>query len=494
MTQQPGSGSGRRTPRDGESSGRPDDAERRRPSSSRGGPERGSHGKGGAQRGGSGFPAGGRSGGGRSGDGRAGSGGGRSGGGRDGGRPGEERPERGRSGGGRTDRNSSAEGRPDRTRSGAERGRSGGGRPTGKPFQERTRDDGRSATGRPAGADRRESAEGRARSASGRPSAGTPSNRFGTRAGSASGGRPGRPGTGEKRAGRPGGAASSGRQKPVGDRAFARERFGQNLGPVRPSRPKRASRPADEIDVHNPEGVRLQKVMALAGVASRRVCEEMILDGRVEVDGTVVTELGVRVDPEQVAIHVDGIRLQLKDHLKYYVFNKPRGVVSTMDDPESRRSIGDFLKNRDKSERLFHVGRLDAETEGLLLLTNDGELTNRLTHPSYEVPKTYLVQVRGPMAQGIGAQMKEGIELEDGLAQVDSFKLVDSTPGHVLVEVILHSGRNRVVRRLFDAVGHPVERLVRTQVGPIRIGDQRQGSIRVLGRQEVGHLMASVGL
>ncbi|MHA7287932.1 pseudouridine synthase [Arthrobacter sp. MDT3-44] len=432
MTQQPGSGSGRNTPRRGGSTGRPSDAARRTSS-----PRSGS-GQGGA---------------GRSGEGR----------------PFQERNERG----GR-----SGEGRPFQ-----ERNERGGRSGEGRPFQER------SSEGRPAASgDRRAST----RSAAGRPSAGTPSSRFGVKAGGRAGGKPGRPGAAS--GARSGGPEGAGRQKPAGAKAFGRERFGQNLGPVRPSKPKRASRPADEIDVHNPEGVRLQKVMALAGVASRRVCEEMILDGRVEVDGTVVTELGVRVDPEQVAIHVDGIRLQLNEHLKYYVFNKPRGVVSTMEDPEGRPCISDFLKNKNKNERLFHVGRLDAETEGLLLLTNDGELTNRLTHPSYEVPKTYLVQVRGPMAQGIGAQMKEGIELEDGLAQVDSFKLVDSTPGHVLVEVVLHSGRNRVVRRLFDAVGHPVERLVRTQVGPIRVGDQRQGSIRVLGRQEVGHLLASVGL
>lgn len=220
----------------------------------------------------------------------------------------------------------------------------------------------------------------------------------------------------------------------------------------------------------------------------------MIEDGRVEVDGTIVTDLGVRVDPAQVAIHVDGIRLQLNDHLVYYVFNKPKGVICTMEDPEGRPCISDYLKNKNENERLFHVGRLDVATEGLLLLTNDGELTNRLTHPSYEVPKTYLVQVRGPMAHGIGAKMREGIELEDGIASVDSFRLVDSTPGHILVEVVLHSGRNRVVRRLFEAVGHPVERLVRTQVGPIRVNDQRQGSIRVLGNQEVGHLLAAVGL
>ncbi|MGV0111431.1 pseudouridine synthase [Arthrobacter sp. CP30] len=466
MTQQPGSDSGRNAPRRGGSAGRPADADRARTSPSRG--ERtGRPNTGGPGEGRSFPPRDDR--GGRAGEGRP-------------SRSAEGRPARsgqGRPGTGRTGESRSFPSRDDRGgRSGEGRsfpsrddrgGRTGEGRPS------------RSAEGRPQSGERRESADGRARSAAGRPSAGTPSGRFAAKPGSRAG-KPGRPGQ------------AGPRQKPAGAKAFGKERFGQNLGPVRQARPKHSGRPADEIDVHNPEGVRLQKVMALAGVASRRVCEEMILDGRVEVDGTIVTELGVRVDPEQVAIHVDGIRLQLNEHLKYYVFNKPRGVVSTMEDPEGRRCISDFLKNKDKSERLFHVGRLDAETEGLLLLTNDGELTNRLTHPSYEVPKTYLVQVRGPMAQGIGAQMKEGIELEDGVATVDSFKLVDSTPGHILVEVVLHSGRNRVVRRLFDAVGHPVERLVRTQVGPIRVGDQRQGSIRVLGRQEVGHLLASVGL
>jgi 23S rRNA pseudouridine2605 synthase len=209
----------------------------------------------------------------------------------------------------------------------------------------------------------------------------------------------------------------------------------------------------------------------------------------------VVTELGVRVDPKTAVIHVDGLRIQLDENLTYMVFNKPKGVVSAMEDPEGRPCISDFLKsNKNQGERLFHVGRLDVATEGLLLLTNDGELANRLTHPSYEVPKTYLVQVRGPFPQGIGAQLKEGVELEDGFASVDSFRLVDSTPGHVLIEVVLHSGKNRIVRRLFDAVGFPVLRLVRVKVGPIGLGDQRQGSIRNLGKQEVGHLLASVGL
>jgi 23S rRNA pseudouridine2605 synthase/16S rRNA pseudouridine516 synthase len=282
--------------------------------------------------------------------------------------------------------------------------------------------------------------------------------------------------------------------KAAGPRAFGSERFGQNLGPVR--RPSRSRGPRAEVpqsEVHDADGVRLQKVMASAGVASRRVCEEMIAEGRVEVDGKVVTELGVRVDPKTAVIHVDGLRIQLDDTLVYMVFNKPKGVVSTMEDPEGRPCISDYIRNN-QGERLFHVGRLDVATEGLLLLTNDGELANRLTHPSYEVPKTYLVQVRGPFPQGIGAQLKDGIELEDGFASVDAFRLVDSTPGHVLIEVVLHSGKNRIVRRLFDAVGFPVLRLVRVKVGPIGLGDQRQGSIRNLGKQEVGHLLASVGL
>jgi 23S rRNA pseudouridine2605 synthase len=298
---------------------------------------------------------------------------------------------------------------------------------------------------------------------------------------------PGTPGAlkPKPRTGRPGAAAS---------RAFGSERFGQNLGPVR--RPTRKKGPRGEVaqsELHDADGVRLQKVMASAGVASRRVCEEMIAEGRVEVDGQVVTELGVRIDPKTAVIHVDGLRIQLDENLVYMVFNKPKGVVSTMEDPEGRPCISDFLRNQ-HGERLFHVGRLDVATEGLLLLTNDGELANRLTHPSYEVPKTYLVQVRGPFPQGIGAQLKQGVELEDGNANVDSFRLVDSTPGHVLIEVVLHSGKNRIVRRLFDAVGFPVLRLVRVKVGPIGLGDQRQGSIRNLGKQEVGHLLASVGL
>ena len=286
----------------------------------------------------------------------------------------------------------------------------------------------------------------------------------------------------------------TGAAKFAGPRAFGSERFGQSLGPVRkPARNRGPRREVPQSELHDSDGIRLQKVMASAGVASRRVCEEMIAEGRVEVDGHVVTELGMRVDPKTAVIHVDGLRIQLDENMVYMVFNKPKGVVSTMEDPDGRPCISDFVRNN-HGERLFHVGRLDVATEGLLLLTNDGELANRLTHPSYEVPKTYLVQVRGPFPQGIGAELKAGVELEDGIASVDSFKLVDSTPGHVLIEVVLHSGKNRIVRRLFDAVGFPVLRLVRVKVGPIGLGDQRQGSIRNLGKQEVGHLLASVGL
>ena len=285
--------------------------------------------------------------------------------------------------------------------------------------------------------------------------------------------------------------------KGTGAAPFANERFGRNLGPVR-QEGRKAPTPLPQHEPRtraemNDEGVRLQKVMANAGVASRRVCEELIEQGRVEVNGQIVTELGSRVNPQTDVIHVDGVRVQTNEHLVYMAFNKPRGVVSTMDDPEGRPCISDYLR-AGTPERLFHVGRLDTNTEGLLLLTNDGELANRLSHPSYEVPKTYVVQVRGPMPHGVGAQLRRGVELEDGLAKVDSFRLVDSTPGFVLVEVVLHSGKNRIVRRMFDAVGFPVQRLVRAKIGPIGLGDQKQGTIRKLGKQEVGHLMAAVGL
>ncbi|MBP2415025.1 pseudouridine synthase [Arthrobacter stackebrandtii] len=316
--------------------------------------------------------------------------------------------------------------------------------------------------------------------------------------------RGGKPRSGAPKSGAPksggfkSGAPKSGARKPsqTGARPFKNEQYGRTVKPVnRPTEQnRRPERTTDDIDIHNAEGVRLQKVMAMAGVASRRLCEDMILEGRVQVDGITVTQLGLRVDPDTVEIVVDGMTIQTNDNMVYMVFNKPRGVVSTMEDPEGRPCISDYLKKRQTNERLFHVGRLDTSTEGLLLLTNDGELANRLSHPKYGIPKTYLVQVRGPMAHGVGAQLKDGVELEDGWQKVDSFRLVDSTPGHVLAEVVLHSGKNRIVRRMFDAVGYPVERLVRVKFGPIALGDQRQGSIRMLGRHEVGYLRSDVGM
>ena len=245
-------------------------------------------------------------------------------------------------------------------------------------------------------------------------------------------------------------------------------------------------------DPHVPGGVRLQKVLATAGLGSRRVCEDIIAAGRVSVDGVVVRELGVRVDPRTAVIHVDGLRVQLDTSVVTLALNKPLGVVSTMHDPQGRPSLAQFVA--DRPERLFHVGRLDAETEGLLLLTNDGELANRLAHPSHEVLKTYLATVEGRVKPGVGVRLRAGIQLEDGPVKVDAFRVVDATPTQTLVEVVLHEGRNRIVRRTLDAVGHPVVRLVRTQVGPIRLGHLTPGRTREITGRELGQLMAAVGL
>jgi 23S rRNA pseudouridine2605 synthase len=248
-------------------------------------------------------------------------------------------------------------------------------------------------------------------------------------------------------------------------------------------------RASEAVDVHEAGGVRLQKVLARAGVGSRRVCEGLISSGRVQVDGQVVAEQGVRIDPARQRVHVDGVRLQLDDDSVYLAFNKPAGVVSTMHDDQGRPCLADYFD--DRPERLFHVGRLDAETEGLILLTNDGELAHRLQHPSFGVAKTYLAQVPGPVARDVGRRLRAGIELDDGPVRVDGFRLLDSQPGRALVEVVLHEGRKHIVRRTLLAVGHPVERLVRLQVGPIRLGDLRPGRWRVLTRVEVGLLFGA---
>ncbi|MDO8149712.1 pseudouridine synthase [Isoptericola sp. b515] len=247
------------------------------------------------------------------------------------------------------------------------------------------------------------------------------------------------------------------------------------------------------VDVHVPDGVRLQKVLAQAGVGSRRACEQLIAQGRVEVDGQVVAELGVRVDPATAVVHVDGLRVQLDESKITVAVNKPLGMLSSMSDPEGRPTVAELVQ--DRPERLFHVGRLDADSEGLLLLTNDGELGNRLSHPSYEIPKTYLVTVEG--AEFYPRHAKEltaGVELDDGPARMDKVRVVDSVPGRTMIEVVLHEGRNRIVRRMFDAIGFPVTRLVRTRIGPITLGDLKAGRTRVLGRTELGTLMRAVDL
>ena len=240
-------------------------------------------------------------------------------------------------------------------------------------------------------------------------------------------------------------------------------------------------------------GVRLQKVLAAAGVGSRRACEDLIAEGRVEVDGRQVREMGTRVDPATAVIKVDGLRITTEEAgLVYLALNKPRGVISTMSDPQGRPSLGDYVAGR--RERLFHVGRLDAETEGLILLTNDGDLAHRLAHPSYAVPKTYLADVPGPLARDVGRQLRAGVELDDGVVAVDSFRVVGRSGVRVMVELVLHEGRKHVVRRLLDAVGNPIERLVRTEIGPITLGDLRPGRTRMLTHDEVGHLYREVGL
>jgi 23S rRNA pseudouridine2605 synthase len=242
--------------------------------------------------------------------------------------------------------------------------------------------------------------------------------------------------------------------------------------------------------VESPGVDRLQKVLAAAGLGSRRACEELIAARRVTVDGRVAT-LGDKVDPAAAEIYVDGERVIVDANLVYLALNKPRGVVATMADERGRAAIADFLGN--VPQRVFHVGRLDADSEGLLLLTNDGALAHRLMHPSFGVSKTYLVEVPGPMRRGVSRQLLAGVELADGPVQVDGFRVVDSMPGRVLVEVVLHEGRKHIVRRLMDEIGYPVTRLVRTAIGPVKLGDLKSGRHRRLGRGEVAALFKAVG-
>jgi len=238
--------------------------------------------------------------------------------------------------------------------------------------------------------------------------------------------------------------------------------------------------------------VRLQKYLAQSGVASRRKCEELMLAGSVEVDGEVVTRLGTKIDPTTAVVRVDGKRLPPISPNVYLVLNKPRGVVSTMSDPEGRRTLQDVVA--DRPERLFHVGRLDTDTSGLILLTNDGDFAHRMAHPSYEVDKTYVAEVDGDVTKATLQRLLDGVELDDGPVTVSRAKVVTRGAGKSIVELVIHEGRNRIVRRLLDHVGHPVRRLTRTALGPIQLGALKTGELRDLTLDELGVLLDTAQL
>jgi 23S rRNA pseudouridine2605 synthase len=247
-----------------------------------------------------------------------------------------------------------------------------------------------------------------------------------------------------------------------------------------------------ELETDDDGLIRLQKLLAQSGVASRRKCEELMLAGQVEVDGEVVTRLGTKVDPSTAVIRVEGRRLPPVSAHVYLVLNKPRGVTSTMSDPHAERTLAEFVA--DRPERLFHVGRLDTDTDGLILLTNDGDFANRMAHPSYEVDKTYVAEVDGVVARATLKRLLDGVTLEDGPVQVSAAKVRSSHGDRSIVELVIHEGRNRIVRRLLEHVGHPVRRLTRTQIGPVRLAGLKQGSMRELDERELGTLLDAAGL
>jgi 23S rRNA pseudouridine2605 synthase len=290
------------------------------------------------------------------------------------------------------------------------------------------------------------------------------------------------PKDGVKRNSKGGGRKRTAPSRPREYDAQIEERNRARYGKPRPKPPKTFG---------DQDGERLQKVLARAGLGSRRSCEELIEQARVEVNGKIVVERGLRVDPEKDEVKVDGLTVATQSYL-FFALNKPAGVVSSMEDPEGRQCLGDYVQNRET--RLFHVGRLDTETEGIILLTNHGELAHRLTHPRYGVKKTYLVALQGPLPRDLGKRLKEGIRLDDGYARADHFKVVENTGRNYLVEVSLHEGRKHIVRRMLAEAGFPADRLVRTRFGPIALGDQKSGWLRRMTNTEVGMLMNEVGL
>jgi len=244
----------------------------------------------------------------------------------------------------------------------------------------------------------------------------------------------------------------------------------------------------DKLDHRGTEGERLQKVLAAAGVASRRVSEQYIADGRVSVNGEVVTEPGRRVDPLTDEVAVDGTAVQLDPDKRYVMLNKPTGVVSSLNDEKGRPDLREYTAGYE--ERLFNVGRLDSDTSGLLLLTNDGDLAHVLAHPSFGVTKTYIATVQGVATPAVLRTLERGIELDDGPIAADRARIVgESSKDRTIVEITLHSGRNRIVRRMLEAVGHPVIDLVRRQFGPLHLGTLNVGRVRDLTKVELGQLL-----
>lgn len=285
--------------------------------------------------------------------------------------------------------------------------------------------------------------------------------------------------------------------------AAARPRRGENrtrqtaasiyVSKAKPARHQHVSPHHEVTETPVGEGIRLQKVLAQAGVASRRMAEKLIDEGRVEVNGKIVMTQGMRIDPDTAVVRVDGVRIRVNEDLQYFALNKPFGVQSTMHDDMGRPCIGDIVGEKlDSGQRLFHVGRLDANTEGLILLTNDGELANRLMHPSYEVNKTYLATVLGEVTPKDMRTLMAGIELDDGPAKADKAQIVEVWQGRSIVRIDIHEGRKHIVRRLLKAAGFPVQRLVRTKIHTVQLGEQTPGAIRALNDSELTSLYKAV--
>jgi 23S rRNA pseudouridine2605 synthase len=233
------------------------------------------------------------------------------------------------------------------------------------------------------------------------------------------------------------------------------------------------------------EGIRLQKILAQAGVGSRRKCEELIASGRVSVNGKIVDELGARAFFHDI-IEVDGVPVLAEDKV-VYAFNKPLGVVSAMFDSK-QPNLGDYFNL--VAQRVFHVGRLDVDSEGLLLLTNDGDLADKISHPRYEISKTYQLEIVGYLSESERKRLLLGIELSDGVTKLDSVKTKAKNPNTSLIEVRIHSGKNRILRRIFDEINHPVKRLIRTHIGHLGLDQLKPGEMKVLSFQEIERIFS----